>query len=113
MIYMANTGQIYFGVGANKTIDSTHDYNDGNWHLINATLGAGGMALYVDGAPVASNSTVTEAQVYNGCWRVGYDSLGGWAAHPTSNYLAATLHEVAVYPTALAPARVAAHYLAS
>jgi hypothetical protein len=59
MIYMANSGQIYFGVGANKTIYSPHDYNDGNWHLIDATFGAGGMALYVDGALVASNSTVT------------------------------------------------------
>jgi len=112
MIYMANTGQIYFGAGANKTIYSPRDYNDGNWHLIDATLGAGGMALYIDGALVASNSTVTEAQVYNGYWRVGYDSLGGWLSHPTSNYLAATLDEVAVYPTALTPARVAAHYLA-
>jgi hypothetical protein len=112
MIYMANTGQIYFGVGANKTINSTLPYNNGSWHLIDATLSAGGMALYIDGALVASNSTVTEAQVYNGYWRVGYDSLGGWLAHPTSNYLAATLDEVAVYPTALTPARVAAHYLA-
>jgi hypothetical protein len=42
---------------------------------------------------------------------VGYDSLGGWAAHPTSNYLAATLDEVAVYTTTLTAARVAAHYL--
>jgi hypothetical protein len=50
--------------------------------------------------------------VYNGCWRVGYDSLGGWLAHPTSNHLAATLDEVAVYPTALTPARITAHYLA-
>jgi hypothetical protein len=77
MIYMANTGQIYFGAGANKTINSTLPYNNGAWHLIDATFGTGGMALYVDGALVASNATVTEAQVYNGYWRVGYDSLGG------------------------------------
>lgn len=110
MIYMANTGQIYFGAGANKTINSTLPYNNGAWHLIDATFGTGGMALYVDGALVASNATVTEAQVYNGYWRVGYDSLGGWAAHPTSNFLAGTLDEVAVYPTTLTAARIAAHY---
>jgi Concanavalin A-like lectin/glucanases superfamily len=112
MIYMANSGQIYFGAGANKTIYSPRSYNDGAWHLIDATFGPSGMALYVDGALVASNSTVTEAQIYNGYWHVGYDSLGGWAAHPTSNYLAATIDEVAVYPTALTPTRIAAHYLA-
>jgi hypothetical protein len=112
-IYMANDGQIYFGVGANHTIDSPRDYNDGNWHLIDATFSPStGMALYVDGALVASNSSITAAQVYNGYWRVGYDSLGGWAAHPTSNYLAATLDEIAVYPTALSAVRVAARYLA-
>jgi hypothetical protein len=69
------------------------------------------MALYIDGALVASHTTVTEAQVYNGYWRVGYDNLGGWLAHPTSNYLAATLDEVAVYPSALSTARVTTHYL--
>ena len=75
MIYMANTGQIYFGAGANKTINSTLPYNNGAWHMVDATLSQGGMALYIDGTPVASNPAVTEAQVYDGYWRVGYDSL--------------------------------------
>jgi hypothetical protein len=112
-IYMANTSQIYFGAGANKTINSTRSYNEGGWHLIDATLSPAGMDLYVDGALVASNATDTIAQGYNVYWRVGYDSLGGWLAHPTSNFFAASIDEVAVYPTALGTSRVTAHYLAA
>jgi hypothetical protein len=112
-IYMANSGQIYFGAGSNKTINSTRDYNEGVWQLLDATLSPAGMDLYVDGALVASNAADTAAQVYNGYWRVGYDSLGGWLAHPTSNFFAGSIGEVAVYPTALSAARVAAHYLAA
>ena len=68
----------------------------------------GGMALYVDGTRVASNS-VTQAQSYRGVWHVGGDNLNSWPSAPTSRYFAGLIDEVAVYNSALSAQQVAAH----
>jgi hypothetical protein len=112
LIYMAGTGQLYFGVASNQTIHTTGAYNDGNWHLVDASLSSAGMALYVDGALVATNTKVTTPQAYNGYWRVGDESLGGWTGH-VNNFFTGTIDEVAVYPTVLTASQVAVHYLAA
>ena len=77
MVYMANNGQIYFGVytGTLVTIQSPGSYNDGQWHHVVATQGPDGMHLYVDGQQVAANATAG-AQNYLGYWRVGAENLG-------------------------------------
>ena len=76
---MSNSGQLYFGVrpdmGTRQTINSPQSYRDGQWHQVVGTLSADGMKLFVDGALVASNASVTKAQVYRGYWRVGGDRL--------------------------------------
>ncbi|MGZ4803917.1 MAG: PKD domain-containing protein, partial [Acidimicrobiia bacterium] len=77
------------------------------------TLSTSGMKLYVDGNLVASNTAVTKAQVYRGYWRVGGDNLSSWPSAPSREAIAANLDEVAVYPSALSPNRVQAHYAAS
>jgi hypothetical protein len=109
-IYMTNAGRLVFGVynGRTETVTSPGSYNDGNWHHVVATLGATGMVLYVDGAPVGANPN-TGAENYDGYWRVGGDNLNGWPTRPTSNYFAGTIDEVAVYGTALSAAQVALH----
>jgi len=113
-IYMANSGQIYFGVSFNQTIHSAASYNNGAWHEAIATIGASGMFLYIDGALVASNTSITaSAQTYTGSWRVGYDSLGGWSAHPTSNFFGGSVAEASVYNYQLTAAQAATHYLAA
>ena len=71
------------------------------------------MHLFVDGAEVAANKSVRSAQSYNGYWRIGGDNLGGAVNRPTSNYLAGSIDEVAIYPTQLSAAQVTAHYRAS
>jgi Concanavalin A-like lectin/glucanases superfamily len=109
---MANSGQIYFGIASKQTIHSTGLYNDGNWHLVDATLSSAGMALYIDGAPVATNTKTTIPGPYNGYWRVGDESTGGWSAHG-NNFFTGTIDEAAVYPTALTAARIAAHHEAA
>jgi len=111
-LYMANNGELFFGVypGEVKSINSTTDYNNGSPHYAVATLSSAGMFLYVDGALVASNTAVTSAQSYAGYWRIGYDLLAGWLSVPTSYYFKGTLDEVAVYPTALSLQRVQVHY---
>jgi hypothetical protein len=110
-LYMTNTGTLVFGAWAGKatTISSTARYNNNAWHHAVGTLGSGGMALYVDGARVASG-TNTVAQAYNGYWRVGGDNLNLWPSRPTSDYFKGTVDEAAVYPTALSAAQVTEHF---
>lgn len=115
-LYLDNSGHVVFGVkpgGTVKTVASAVTYNDGGWHLADATLSASGMALYVDGQQVAADSTVTAAQNYTGYWRVGYDSLAGWGSTtPTHYYLSGSVADAAVYTTALSATQVGAHYAA-
>jgi hypothetical protein len=76
-------------------------------------MGAGGMALYVDGALVGTNPN-TASQSYSGYWRVGYDNLAAWGpTTPSRSFFTGTLDEVAVYPLALSAAAVAAHWAAN
>ncbi|MGO4689579.1 PKD domain-containing protein [Glaciibacter sp. 2TAF33] len=114
-VYMDNSGRIWFGVypGSVQTVNSTTAYNDGAWHQVVASLGAGGMALYIDGKRVAQRADVTTGQVYQGYWRVGGDNLNGWSGQPASNFIAADIDEVALYSSPLTPRQVAAHYGAS
>jgi hypothetical protein len=111
-VYMANSGQLYFGVsaGAVRTINSALSYNDGFVHHVVATLSSAGMFLDVDGSQVASDPTTTTAQNYTGYWRVGEDNLAGWPSGPTSNFFNGIIDDVAVYPSALSLQRAQVHY---
>lgn len=119
-VYMREDGRVHFGVYANGTVNLTspEPLNDGEWHHIVATQGPAGMALYIDGLRVSMNST-TQAQSYWGVWRLGGDNLNGWPdrpgtdGNPERDHFAGLIDEVAVYSSALAPSRIAAHYLSS
>lgn len=110
-VYMLNTGKLAFGTypGTQQIVTSPLAYNDNQWHHAAATQGADGMKLYVDGLLVGTNPTTT-GQAYTGYWRVGGDTIWSGA---TSRYLAGSLDEAAVYPTALAYDDIRAHYTAS
>ena len=97
-LWMDNTGKLNFGLypSAYKIISSTLAYNDGAWHMAVARLGASGQFLYVDGAQVATDGTVTTAQNFTGFWRAGYSNLGIWTPTPTSSYFNGILDEVFV-----------------
>jgi O-glycosyl hydrolase len=114
-IYMTDSGELVFGVYPNEvvTIASPGTYNDGDWHLVDATEGPNGLALYVDGELVASAPATTSAASYTGYWRIGYDTLHGWPEAPSSYYFAGDVADVAVYSQALTPAQVLAHYQAA
>jgi hypothetical protein len=111
-VYMTNSGEIIFGVypGETKTVQSRPGYNDGEWHHIVATQGAGGISLYLDGELVDDDSSVTTAQSYSGYWRLGGDNLSGWGNRPSSDYFAGALDEAAVYSRVLQPEEIATHY---
>ena len=111
-LYLDNSGHVWFGVYNNttSTLQSANPINDGKWHQVVATLGPNGMALYVDGQQVASRSDVTQGQAYNGYWRIGGDNLNGWPSQPSSNFLAGSIADVAIFPTVLTGATIANEY---
>lgn len=109
-VYMDTNGRLLFGVypGSSQTLQSAKAYNDNEWHHVVATLGSGGMQLFVDGSRVGRRSDVTSAQSYSGYWRIGGDTP--WTAQ---GYFNGQIDEVAVYPSALTPAQVDEHWVAS
>jgi PKD repeat protein len=112
--YMLNTGKISFGIYtpalARQVITTPAAYNDGKWHHVVSTFGSGGMALFVDGTKVASRTDITTAYDYKGFWRLGGDNLANWTSRPSSDYLAGSIDEAAIYPTALSNTQVSQHY---
>jgi PKD repeat protein len=108
-VYLTQTGQLSYSVNASttRTISSSKAYNDGKWHQVVASLSSGsGMALYVDGAKVASYAAVTSAQDYVGYWRIAGDAVPGTGG----TWLKGAVDDVSVYPTALSAGQVADHY---
>jgi hypothetical protein len=110
-VYLLRSGQLSFGVfsGSARVVTSPQAYNDGRWHHVVATLGAGGQRLYVDGRLVAQNAAVTSAQAYSGHWRLGGDNLDGWPS-AGNRWFNGQLDEFAVYPSQLSAATIAAHH---
>jgi chitodextrinase len=110
-VYMQNNGRLRFGVwtGSAQTIETPTSYRDSTWHHVVATLSGNGLKLYVDGVLRGTNPT-TFAQAYDGYWRLGGDSLGGWPSQPSGAYINTTLDEFAVYSYELSAAQVANHY---
>ncbi len=112
VLWMGDNGKLNFGtnLGTASTITSTSAYNDGGWHLAEASLGGTyGMKLYVDGSSVAVNALRSSALTTNGVWDAGWDRLSGFTAS-TSLYFTGSLDEYAVYNTQLTDARIAAHW---
>ncbi len=114
-VYMSNNGTLTFGTydSGFNTVSTPASYNDGQWHQVVGTQSASsGTTIYVDGVRISRNGN-GGSQSYQGYWRVGGDNLGGWPNGPTRSFFTGTIDDVAVYPTALSTARVAAHYVAS
>ncbi|MFT4233812.1 MAG: PKD domain-containing protein [Microbacterium sp.] len=109
-VYMLADGTIAFGVypAAEKTVQSTQSYNDGEWHHVVANLSADGMSLYVDDVEVASRTDVISGQLYTGYWRIGGDN--SWSGSP---WFDGSIDEVAIYGEPLSADQVESHYLAA
>ncbi|WP_454851903.1 LamG-like jellyroll fold domain-containing protein [Promicromonospora soli] len=113
MLYVDSGGRITFGVypGAIRTLRSPARVDDDAWHHVVATLGAGGMQLFVDGVQVGSRTDVTSGQAYTGYWRIGADTLSSWPNRPLlGDRYSGSVDDVAIYPTALSTATVLDHY---
>jgi hypothetical protein len=114
-VYLNNVGKVVFGVwtGGAQAITSPAAYTNGAWHHVVATQDTTGMALYIDGTLVGTNSVAVTATAINGYWRVGGDNLNAWPGKPASNWFHGSLDDVAIYPTALTPTQVASHWSAA
>ncbi len=93
-IKLTSTGALSFRCypGNNRTITSPSSYNDGEWHHLVATLSSAGMFLYVDGAPVVSDTATKSAESFTGYWKIGYSN---------APYFQGMLDDIRVYNTAL------------
>ena len=115
-VYMLTNGRLVYGGwgSANRLITSPLAYNNGAWHYLALTTVNSGpgqtSVMYVDGVSVVSGAT-TNTTNYAGWWRVGYGSLPTGGAYPPANFVG-NIDNVAVYPTTLSAARIAAHYAA-
>ncbi len=115
-LYMDNSGRILFGSrqgSSNRTVQSGTGLNNGQWHQAVGVQGPDGMALFVDGVRVGQRNDTRAARAFEGYWRVGGDTLSGWANRPSSDSFNGSIDEVAVYTHPLTGNRVRAHYLAS
>ncbi|GIH99758.1 LamG domain-containing protein [Planobispora takensis] len=111
VLYVDNAGRLSFGAGsAYTTIRSPAAITTGAWTHVAASLGTGGMKLYVNGVLVASRAAVTPVSVPTGYWRWGGASLAGWPNRPAGDYLTGSMDEVAVYPTQLSDQQISWHY---
>lgn len=123
-IYMDGNGRIWFAVynNAHVTLSSPTTLNDGQWHMAVGSQSSTGMQLYIDGAPVDSN-TNTAAETQTGWWRSGCGNLAGWggswggpnnpgtSASVTANRVfRADIDEVTVFNTALTAQDIAFLY---
>ena len=95
-IWMSNDGYLHFGIWVTslQSVGSSQPYNDGKWHHVAASLSGAGMMLYVDGALVASDTTITTSLSYSGYWNIGYGN--GWST-ASSIYFAGKIDEVHIW----------------
>lgn len=114
LLYVDSGGRLSFGVynGSGSTLRSPGRVDNGAWHHVVATLGSGGMQLFVDGVRVTNRADITVGQAYNGYWRIGADTLSGWPNRSPfgGDRYTGDIDDVAVYPTVLSAAQVLDHY---
>ncbi len=114
-IGLDGAGDLVAGMGTgagDATIASTGtSFKDGAWHHVVWTRDAasGAMALYADGAAVASGTGGTEPLTARSSLSLGVDPFFSAPLGSIPAPLDVRVDEVATYPTVLAPARVAAH----
>ena len=113
MIWMDNSGHICAGEynGSAQSGCSATTYNNGAWHYVVASFNSSsGLILYVDNSSVATNTSATAGQNYVGWWTIGYSNETNWSPVPASSFLAGSLAEVAVFPSALSSFQVSTLY---
>ena len=107
--------KVYFGIYPNQvvSINSSSTYTDNVWHYAVGTFSGSqsAMRLYVDGVLLTSNTQFNFAQAYNGYWKIGTGSIGGWpSTGPGANYFLGDIGPATVYNRALTAQEVLQNY---
>ncbi|HKT02025.1 MAG TPA: LamG-like jellyroll fold domain-containing protein [Rugosimonospora sp.] len=97
------------GYGDDRWLRVGRPLNDGAWHHIAVVYTGSTVTAYVDGLPVGTKSFASKL---NTVVPAG-DGLHVGAGHDNGGAFYGDLDEVAVYPSALSAARIAAHFAAS
>lgn len=104
-IWMGDDGRLHFAIyqtkappGTAKHILSTQAaFNDREWHMAAATISEAGLRFFVDGKLEGTDTTVTTGQVFDGYWRLGYESaFDDWPFFPTASSFDGVLDEARV-----------------
>jgi PKD repeat protein len=115
-VYLNDAGQVTYGVtaagaAAGGTVTSAPGFNDGTWHHVVTTLGGNGMNLYIDGKKVGGDPRIVEGLAYSGYWNVG-GHVNAWPWRGSSNFIAGSISNVAVYNGELSLQSIQAHLAA-
>jgi hypothetical protein len=105
-----NGGDFWAG-GVDSSVGSANPLGDGGWHHFALTYDGATLAWYIDGALVASGPASGRLYyVQGGGVAIGRD---GDACNGFLPSFRGDIAMVAVYPTALSPSRIMAHYVAA
>ena len=96
------------GWGDSRSFATPYPVNDGTWHQLAISYDGTTITAYLDGQPIGTSQFHTAlntqtSPLFVGSGPAGYDGPGSGV----------TLGQVAVYPAALTPARIAAHFAAA
>ncbi len=106
--WMDNSGKIVVGTYKSPTYyeaTSASAYNNGQWHLLVATVSSSGLKLYVDSATVVTTSGGTAGGASGGYWQIGVlNKSSNWSDAPTNTYWTGDIAHFAYFPSALTAA---------
>ena len=105
--YVYPNGIAIDGDNDNQIFASPSPIDDGVWHLVTLTYDGSAITAYLDGLAIGTGHFSATLDTLPGSLDVG---LNAWSGASLYN---STLADVAVYPSALSAARVAAHFAAS
>ncbi|MES2388831.1 MAG: LamG-like jellyroll fold domain-containing protein [Bacteroidota bacterium] len=110
-LWMTATGVVRFGVwnGGIKGVTSTSRINDGEWHMVTATIGTRGIFIYVDGRQEAT-FPYWQPEARNGYFHLaGYQLSNAWQAGAATSFTG-TLDDIVIYNRQLTTTEVALLY---
>jgi hypothetical protein len=113
LVFLNSSGNLVayaYNGSAQFLTSSAGSFNNGSWNFVAVTLSSAGFAIYVNGSPQGSLSTVTSAETYG---TATYWALGAGNASDTDYYLNGSLAGAAVLPTALNASQISALYNSS
>lgn len=115
VVWLDATGKLHFGAGPPSlhVLNSAARYNDGKWHYVVAQMTPQGMQLWVDAVRIGIDASITHTSTRFGNWRLGGVNMSGWPSRGTSDFIGASIDDVAFYPMPLTGAQITTHWVDS